>query len=101
MQDITFVGLDVHEATLAVAVAGAGRDGEVRHLGRLENRPEVVRRLVERLRRDGQELRVCYEAGPCGYGLHRQLTEARLPLRGGGAGPDPAPSGRPGQDRPP
>ena len=35
----------------------------------------MVRRLVERLRRDGRELRVCYEAGPCGYGLHRQLTE--------------------------
>lgn len=75
MQDITFVGLDVHKATIAVSVAAAGRDGEVRHLGRVENRPEVVRRLVERLRRSGHELRLCYEAGPCGYGLHRQLTE--------------------------
>lgn len=75
MQDITFVGLDVHKATIAVSVAAGGRDGEVRHLGRVENRPEVVRRLVERLRRGGQELRVCYEAGPCGYGLHRQLTD--------------------------
>jgi hypothetical protein len=35
----------------------------------------VVRRLVERLPRYGQELRRCYEAGPCGYGLHWQLTE--------------------------
>ena len=35
----------------------------------------MVRRLVERLRRGGHELRVCYEAGPCGYGLHRQLTD--------------------------
>jgi hypothetical protein len=57
--------------------ADSGRDGEVRHLGRVENRREVVRRLVERLRRGGQELRVCYEAGSCGYGLHRQLTELR------------------------
>jgi hypothetical protein len=32
MQDITFVGLDVHKTTIAVSVAGAGRDGEVRHL---------------------------------------------------------------------
>ena len=66
MQDITFVGWDGHKATVAVSVAAAGRDGEIRHLGRLENRPEVVRRLVERLRRSGHELRLGYEAGPCG-----------------------------------
>jgi transposase len=75
MGTITFVGLDVHKATIAVSVAKGGRDGEVRHLGSLENRPEVVRQLVKRLRRKGQELHLCYEAGPCGYGLHRQLTE--------------------------
>jgi hypothetical protein len=46
--------------------AALGRDGEVRRLGRVENRAEVVRRLVERLRQGGQELRLCYEAGPCG-----------------------------------
>jgi hypothetical protein len=52
MQDITFVGLDVHKGD-----RGVGRSG-----GAEENRPEVVRRLVERRRRGGQELRVCYEA---------------------------------------
>jgi hypothetical protein len=59
MSNITFVGFDVRKAT----VAGSGRDSEVRHLGRVENRPEGVRRLVERLRRGCQELRVGYEAG--------------------------------------
>ena len=24
---------------------------------------------------DGRRLRFCYEAGPCGYGLHRQITD--------------------------
>jgi hypothetical protein len=33
MQGITFVGLDVHKATIAVSLAAAGRDGEVRHWG--------------------------------------------------------------------
>jgi transposase len=30
--------------------------------------------VIERLERPGRQLRFCYEAGPCGYGLHRFLT---------------------------
>ena len=48
MRNITFVGLDVHKATVAVSIAAGGHDGEVRHLGSLENRPEVVRRAHAR-----------------------------------------------------
>jgi hypothetical protein len=40
MDDITFVGLDVHKATVCIAVAEGGRGGEVRQLGVFENRPE-------------------------------------------------------------
>jgi transposase len=40
------------------------------------NRADHVGKLVERLSKtDGQRLRFCYEAGPCGYGLHRQITD--------------------------
>jgi len=70
-----FVGLDVHAKLIAVAVADGGRDGEVRSHGTIENNPESVRRLFKRLRSDGSKLRVCYEAGPCGYGLYWQCTE--------------------------
>jgi transposase len=68
------VGLDTHKATIAVAVAEPGRLGEVRFQGEIANRPDAVRRLIERLHAKHGQLRVCYEAGPCGYGLHRQIT---------------------------
>ena len=68
------VGLDTHKAKIAVAVAEPGRAGEVRFAGEIANRPEAVRRLLERLGDKHGKLNVCYEAGPCGYGLHRQVV---------------------------
>src|SRR4051794_2856399 len=67
------VGLDTREARIAVAVAEPGRSGEVRFHGEIANRPEAVRQLLERLAGRHGKLRVCHEAGPCGYGLHRQI----------------------------
>ena len=68
------VGLDTHKARIAVAVAEPGRLGEVRFQGEVANQADAVRRLIERLGAKHGRLRVCYEAGPCGYGLHRQVT---------------------------
>ena len=64
MGSIVFVGMDVHKATISVAVAEGGRDGEVRQLGVFPNRAEVIAKLVRRLAVEGRELRFCYEAGP-------------------------------------
>ncbi len=36
----------------------------------------ALQRLVSKLGHEGVELRFCYEAGPCGYGIHRQLSAA-------------------------
>jgi transposase len=67
-----FVGLDVHAETIAVAVAEP--NGEVRALGTIPNSAEAVGKLVRKLGAP-ETLRVCYEAGPCGYVLYWQLTE--------------------------
>ena len=73
MGSIVFVGMDVHKTTISVAVAEGGRDGEVRQLGVFPNRAEVIAKLVRRLAVEGRDLRFCYEAGPCGYGLQRRI----------------------------
>ena len=75
MQDSIFIGLDVHKATISVAVAQGKRGGEVLHRGTIPNRAEAIRKLAGKLGSDGRQLQFCYEAGPCGYGLHRQLVE--------------------------
>ena len=71
-QDTRFVGLDVHANSIAVAVAEDG--GEVRSLGTIPNRIESIRKLMKKLG-PPETLKVCYEAGPCGYVLYWQLTE--------------------------
>jgi transposase len=70
-----FVGLDVAKTRHAVALAEDGRQGEVRFLGEIDADPASVRRLVSRLQKRHARLHFCYEAGPTGYGLFRQLTE--------------------------
>jgi transposase len=71
-RDRKYVGLDVHKATIAVAIADEGR-GEVRSYGTIKNTPEAVAKLIKKLG-PAERLACCYEAGPCGYGLQRQLV---------------------------
>jgi transposase len=71
MSNVRFIGLDVHAETIAVAVAEP--QGEVRALGVIPNRPESIRRLVNKLG-PAEKLRMCYEAGPTGYVVYWQLT---------------------------
>lgn len=68
-----FIGLDDSMDLIQVAVAQGQPGGEVRELGTVPNTPEAVLKLVRKLGRP-KDLFFVYEAGPCGYGLYRQLT---------------------------
>ena len=70
-----FVGLDISKLKISVvALAEEGRQGEVRFLGDIDNTPDAMKRLVRKLSGKYLQLLFCYEAGPTGYGLHRQIT---------------------------
>lgn len=70
-----FVGLDVHKESIDVTVAEEDRDREVRHWGTIPGDLEAVAKLVRALRAPDRRLHFVYEAGPCGFGLHRYLTD--------------------------
>ena len=69
-----FVGLDVHNDSIAVAHAqGPCADPPV-CVGAIGSRQADLDKLVRRLQSKTPALVFAYEAGPCGYGLHRYLT---------------------------
>jgi transposase len=68
-----FVGIDTAKARNAVAVAESGRGGEIRYLGEFDNTPDAVIKLVRKMADRYETVHFCYEAGPTGYGLYRQI----------------------------
>jgi transposase len=72
---ILYVGLDVHKETTAVALAEASGQREVRSYGVISSDLHAIEKLTQKLRRQGFELRVVYEAGPCGFGIARRLRQ--------------------------
>lgn len=68
-----FIAFDTSKLRNAVAVAETGRSGEVRFIGEIENTRVAVAKLVKKLAEKHQRLTFCYEAGPTGYGLYRQI----------------------------
>jgi transposase len=62
------IGLDVHKNSISIGIADDGRDGEVRYYGKIDNDMNQLDKV----------LRFVYEAGPCGYGIYRYLTNNNI-----------------------
>lgn len=77
----TYVGMDVHKETIAVAIADARRGREVRFWGNISNSSESIEKLVRQLTERHGEIEFVYEAGPCGYDIYRQLNARDLVCR--------------------
>jgi transposase len=75
-QPTRFIGMDVHKDAIVVAVTTTGDIGKATPYGTVPNTAAALEKLVKRLRHAGSgPLKFCYEAGPCGYGIHRTLTK--------------------------
>src|ERR1700759_5500803 len=70
-----YVALDTSKLRNAVAIAEEGRTGEGRFFGEIDNTSEATAKLVKKLAAKYERLAFCYEAGPTGYGLYRQITD--------------------------
>src|SRR5438034_8828164 len=69
----TYVGVDAHKKDLFIAMLIGDQTTPVTWT--VPNEPNAVRRLVRKLEREAPgPVRVCYEAGPCGYALQRRMT---------------------------
>src|SRR6266480_2377059 len=76
-QVTTYVGVDAHKKDLFIAMLVG--DGQTPVTWTVPNEPNAVKRLVRKLERDAPgPVRMCYEAGPCGYALQRQVATARV-----------------------
>lgn len=70
----TFVGMDVHKNSIAIAIADQGREVEVRSYGKIDGTLSALDKVVRKCVSKGRLLHFVYEAGPCGYEIYRHLT---------------------------
>jgi len=75
MNTVKFIGMDVHKKTITVAIADEGRQNQPRIYGTINNDLSALDKFCRKMLSTANQLRFVYEAGPCGYGICRHLTE--------------------------
>src|ERR1044071_9575278 len=74
---VHYLGLDVHKDSIAVAIAPQNST-EVRRYGIIGGTLDAVDKLLKRLSQPDIELRLVYQAGPCGFLLCRDLRHKAI-----------------------
>ena len=72
--NVSYIGMDVDKAKIVVAVL-RDSDSETTVERVISNSAHAVQQFVEAQQSEAEEIIACYEAGSCGFELHRQLTD--------------------------
>ena len=94
-----FIGFDTAKKKHAVAIAGVGRESEIRYLGEIDSARAAVERMIRKLAGRYEKLHFCYEAGPTGVRVVPPGSRSGSSLHRRSAILDPEEIGRPGQDQ--
>ncbi len=74
---VIYVGLDVHKDSIVIAVARAGREA-AENWKTIPHDAIRLQKALKMLVKNSETLKVCYEAGPTGFGLCRRLREMEI-----------------------
>ena len=75
MNSVKFIGMDVHKNSITIAIADQGRRGSARAYGAINNDLGALNKFCRKMVSTASQLQFVYEAGPCGYGIYRHLTD--------------------------
>lgn len=74
MNTVKFVGMDVHQKTITIAIAEDGSRDSARVYGNIKNDLSALDKFCRKMVSTADQLHFVYEAGPCGYSIYRHLT---------------------------
>lgn len=77
MNSLIYVGMDVHKETIAIAIF-RDNNKNVEYERQIRNEPGQIKKFFKRLKEKKENIICCYEAGPTGFTLCRQLEEMEI-----------------------
>ncbi len=73
MKRKVYVGLDVHKETISIAYL-TSKSKEMVKGQQIKHNEVQIKKFVNKLKSEGNEIHCCYEAGVTGYPLYRYLN---------------------------